>query len=137
MQKGRKAYKQPFKDVRGTRGSRSFKKKKKKKLASLGKILGNFLEKYIWMGSSVQASLQLYQYTNCYTCIFQECFLYFQNTFFQLSVVPSESIQNKRAFLEKRWKEFNFSKILGLRYLKSYIKMNCFTVLHIFFKHFK
>ena len=38
--------------------------KKKRKLASLGKILGNFLEIYIWMSSSVvklQASLQLYQ----------------------------------------------------------------------------
>ena len=33
--------------------------KKKKKLASLGKNLDNFLEKYIWMSSSVvQANLQ-------------------------------------------------------------------------------
>ena len=40
------------------------------KLASLGKNLSNFLEKYIWMSSSVvklQASLQLYQSRNCYT----------------------------------------------------------------------
>ena len=39
-------------------------KKKKRKLAGLGTNLGNFLEKYIWMSSSVvklQASLQLYQ----------------------------------------------------------------------------
>ena len=38
--------------------------KKKRKLASLGKNLGNFIEKYIWMSSSVvklQANLQFYQ----------------------------------------------------------------------------
>ena len=44
VQKGRKAQKQSFKDVLGTRRSRN---KKKRKLASLGKNLGNFLEKYI------------------------------------------------------------------------------------------
>ena len=35
-----------------------------KKIASLGKNVGNFLEKYIWMSSSVvklEGSLQLYQ----------------------------------------------------------------------------
>ena len=38
--------------------------KKKTELASLGKNLGNFLGKYIWMNSSVvklQGSQQLYQ----------------------------------------------------------------------------
>ena len=40
------------------------KKKLERKLASLGKNLGNFQEKYIWMSSFVvklQASLQFYQ----------------------------------------------------------------------------
>ena len=40
-----------FKDVLGTRRSRNL--KKKRKLASLGKNLGNFLEKCIWKSSSV------------------------------------------------------------------------------------
>ena len=44
VQKGRKAQKQLFKDVLETRRSGNF---KKRKLASLGKNLGNFLEKYI------------------------------------------------------------------------------------------
>ena len=47
MQKGRKAHKQSFKDAQGTRRSRNFKQNKKRKLASLGKNLDNFLEKYI------------------------------------------------------------------------------------------
>ena len=65
VQKGRKAQKQSFQDLLGTRRSRNFKKKeKKRKLVSLGKSLGNFLEKYIWMSSSVvklKASLQHFQ----------------------------------------------------------------------------
>ena len=63
MQKGRKAQKQSYKVVLGAKRSRNF-RKKKEKIASLGKNLGNFLEKYILMSSSIvklQISLQIYQ----------------------------------------------------------------------------
>ena len=46
MQKGRKAQKQSYKVVLGAKRSRNF-RKKKEKIASLGKNLRNFLEKYI------------------------------------------------------------------------------------------
>ena len=46
MQKGREAQKQSYKVVLGAKRSRNF-RKKKEKIASLGKNLGNFLEKYI------------------------------------------------------------------------------------------
>ena len=61
VQKGRKAQKQSFKDV--DQGFLEI-SKEIKKIASLGKNVGNFLEKYIWMSSSVvklEGSLQLYQ----------------------------------------------------------------------------
>ena len=38
---------------------------------------------------------------NSFTCIFQEFCLYFKSTFFQLSMVASERIQNKRVISEK------------------------------------
>ena len=63
MQNGRKAQKQSYKVVLGAKRSRNF-RKKKEKIASLGKNLGNFLEKYILMSSSIvklQISLQIYQ----------------------------------------------------------------------------
>ena len=56
------------------------------------------------MSSSIvklQASLQLYQKMNSFTCIFPEFFLCFMNIFFQLPKVGSESIQNKRVVSEK------------------------------------
>ena len=100
VQKGRKVQKQSLKDVLGTGRSRNF----KTKLAGLVKNLGNFLEKYILMNSSaikLQVSLKLFQKMNSLTCMFQEFCQYFQSTFFQFSMVSSESIQNKRVIFGK------------------------------------
>ena len=101
MQKEGKAQKRSLKDILETRRSRNLKKKKKKKKKLQGEVKIQVIsQKYIFERILLQSSCRVTQ-TNCYTCIFQKFCLYFQNSFFQLSVVASESMQRKRVFPRK------------------------------------